>query len=111
MNIPDWYELVLLGLAAWRIFQLIAWDDILTRPRRWLLGIPQDWDGEHPLTGKSYRETLALFVQCPYCAGFWIAVIWWVAWLIWPYETVLFAVPWAISTVVIGTARVLSSDE
>ena len=26
--IPNWYALVLLSLASWRTFQLLAWDDI-----------------------------------------------------------------------------------
>ena len=30
MSIPNWYELILLALAAWRTFQLIAQDEIST---------------------------------------------------------------------------------
>ena len=109
-DIPNWWEAVLLALAAWRVFQLVAFDTILERPRRWLFRVSQDWDGKSPITDKSYRETLALFVQCPYCAGFWIAVAWWVAWLIFPTETVFIAVPWALSAGVIAADRVLSSE-
>lgn len=110
MNVPDWWEAALLALAAWRVFQLLAFDTILEGPRRWALRIPSDWDGESPLTERSYRETWALFLQCPYCAGFWVALAWWVAWLIFPYETLVVAVPWVLSAGVIGTAKVLSSE-
>lgn len=110
MNVPDWYELVLLALAAWRVFQLLAYDDITEGLRRRIMRVPKDWDGKSPITNKSYRETLALFLQCPYCAGFWIAVVWWVAWLIFPTETVFVAVPWALSAGVIGASKLLSMD-
>jgi hypothetical protein len=110
MKVPDWYSVILLSLAAWRVFQLLAWDTILEGPRRWLFRISSDWDGESPITDRSYRETLALFVQCPYCAGFWIAVAWWVAWYFFPTETVFVAVPWALSAGVIGADKLLSSE-
>lgn len=97
MNIPNWYELALLALAAWRVFQLLSDDEILERPRKWALDRLSDyWD---------------TFLVCPYCAGFWIGVLWWLAWLVWPYETLVVAVPWAISAGVIGASKILSSDE
>ena len=110
MSIPNWYPAVLLALAAWRVFQLLAFDDILEGPRRYIFRIPKDWDGESPLTGKSYRETFAMFVQCPYCAGFWIALGWWVAFELWPHWTVIIAVPFALSAGVIAVAKILSSE-
>ena len=36
MSVPGWYELLLLSLAAWRVFHLLAEDDILDRPRRYV---------------------------------------------------------------------------
>lgn len=110
MNIPNWYEVALLAFAAWRVFQLLAFDSITEGLRRYVTNAPADWDGTSPITKKSYRDTLALFIQCPYCAGFWIALAWWVAWLVCPYETVLVAVPLAISAGVIGADKLLSSD-
>ena len=75
---------------------LIAEDTILDGPRRYVTGkLDAKWE---------------LFIECPYCAGFWIGVVWWVAWLIWPYETLLVAVPWAISAGVIGASKILSPD-
>ena len=96
MEVPNWYEGVLLALAAWRTFQLLAEDDILETPRRYVTARLSDY----------WQD----FLTCPYCAGFWIAVAWWVAWLIFPTETVFIAVPWALSAGVIAADRVLSSE-
>ena len=95
MNIPDWYELVLLGLAAWRIFQLIAEDTILDGPRRYVTArLDPKWE---------------LFIECPYCAGFWIWVAWLTAW--WIDERVLYAaVVFGGHALVVAAAKVLSSD-
>ena len=109
MNIPNWYELGLLALAAWRVFQLIAEDAILDRPRRYVTRLRKDWKKEGDPTGTAYRENLADWIMCPYCAGFWIGIVWWVAWLICPYETLVFAVPWVISAGVIGASKILSA--
>jgi hypothetical protein len=110
VNVPNWYELILLSLAAWRVFQLIAFDTIMEGARRYVTRAPKDWDGESPITAKSYRETVALFIQCPYCAGFWIGLLWWGAWLLWPHGTTVAAVPFAISAGVIAGDRLLSSE-
>lgn len=87
---------MLLTLAAWRTFQLISADDILDRPRRYVTA--------------RLNETWNDFIDCPYCAGFWIAVAWWGAWQIWPHGTLVVAVPFAFSAGVIGAHKVLSSD-
>lgn len=93
MNIPNWYEAALLALAAWRIFQLVSEDDILDRPRTWvLLKLPGKWDE---------------FVECPYCAGFWITAAWWGAWQIWPFGTLVAASLFAIHALMIGAYKVL----
>ena len=110
MNIPDWYEIILLSLAAWRIFQLIAVDSILDRPRRYVTRLGKKWEKEGDALPKEYREKWALFLQCPYCLGFWIGLAWWGAWLIWPYETLVAAVPFVISAGVIGADKILSSE-
>ena len=104
-NIPGWWEFILLALAAYRIFRLIAEDTILDRPRRYLLRLDKNWQEDGDETGPDYREKWGLFITCPYCAGFWISVAWWVAWLLWPHATVLVAVPWAISAVLAFLAK------
>lgn len=93
--IPNPWEGALLGLAAWRVFRLVADDRIADRPRAWLLGVP-GWNGEgDPPAG--YRDGLAYLLTCPYCAGFWIACAWWGAWLLGGDWVLAAATPWAIS--------------
>jgi hypothetical protein len=41
---PSWWQLVLLGLAVFRVTRLIGWDDLTILPRRWLTGMG---DQEH----------------------------------------------------------------
>lgn len=95
MDVPEPWEAILLALAAWRTFQLVALDEILETPRDWLL---------------NRREKLDLFIECAYCAGFHIALLWWIAWQIWPHWTLVAATPWALSAGVIAAAKVLSSQ-
>jgi hypothetical protein len=104
VDVPSWWEFLLLGLAAWRIFRLLAEDEILDRPRRWVLNLDPDWqEGEDP--NDDYRFEWGTFLTCPYCAGFWISLLWWGAWMLWPHATVLVAVPLAINAVVIAAAK------
>jgi hypothetical protein len=103
MSIPNWYEIILLALAAWRTFQLIALDDITDGFRRYVTQVSRT-------TNKAKRETLLLFIECPYCAGFWIALAWWAAFQIHEFGTLVVAVPFALSAGVIAGAKVLSSD-
>lgn len=105
-NIPGWWESLLLALAAYRIFRLLAEDTILDRPRRAALRLDAEWQNDDDDPGPRYRQEWGLFLTCPYCAGFWIALAWWLAWLLWPHATVLVAVPWALSAVVAFFAKV-----
>lgn len=95
MNIPNWYELVLLGLAAFRTWKLVGEDTILDRPRNWAV--------KH---GGEYVETLLL---CAWCSGAWISIYWWIAFQFWPHAVVAVAVPFAISAIV-GLLGYFSSD-
>lgn len=110
MSVPNWYEALLLTLAAWRLFHLIAFDDILDRPRRYITRLVPGWKREGDATGEQYRAGLACFIVCPFCAGFYLSVLVWVAWLVFPTETVWLAVPLAINAGVIGAQRLLSSE-
>ena len=110
MSIPDWWEAVLLAGAAWRVFQLLAFDAILDQPRRYLTRLGKEWEKEGDLIPKEYREKWGLFINCPYCLGFWIALLWWVAWQIWPHGTLVAATPWMLSAGVVGLHKILSSE-
>ncbi len=110
MSVPGWWEATLLALAAWRVFHLLAHDDILDTPRRRILRLSEGWQREGDATGENYREKWALFLTCPYCAGFWIALAWWGAWQIWPHGTLIAATPFVLNAGVIAAQRVLSSE-
>ncbi len=84
--IPDAWEFVLLALSAYRTWQLLANDSILDRERARLTA--------------GARE----FLACPFCAGFWVALGWWAAWLLWPHGAVVAAVPFALSAVLVIVA-------
>src|SRR5262249_14674914 len=111
MNIPSWYTVVLLGLAAWRIFNLLAYDKILDWPRRKVLRIAKDWENEGDPVGDHYRLKWGLFLICLYCAGFWIGLLWWLAWLAWPHATLVTAVPFAVNGVIIALAKFLTPED
>ncbi len=108
-NVPNWYGLLLLSLAAWRVFRLLSEDTILDRPRAWLLHLPVDWE-EGDKIPDGFRAGLAQFITCRYCLGFWCAIVFWASWLVWPTETVFVSVPLAISTVLIAVAKLLDED-
>ncbi len=110
MSVPDWWATLLLALAAWRTFHLLAHDTILDGPRRRLLRLNREWKQEGDATGDDYREKWALFLVCPFCAGFWIALAWWGAWQIWPHGSLVAATPFVINAGVIGAQRILSSE-
>jgi len=109
---PSWWEFALLSLAVFRIYRLIAEDTILDRPRNRLLRLSAGWrdvkDYEPP---PEYRAKWATFFTCPWCLGFWLSVLAWLAWLLFPTETIWLTVPWAISAVVALIAKNLDPTE
>lgn len=96
LSVPDWWEALLLALASWRVFVLLAEDDITERPRRYVTD----------RVSKKFSD----FLTCPYCLGFWIAVGWWVAWQLWEHGTLVAAAVLAINAGLIAVYHVLSSD-
>jgi hypothetical protein len=68
LDLPAWLVLVVVTLAAARLFRLIATDSI-TDPLRRRLRV------EIAEAPKQWRDTISYFVQCPWCCGFWIAVL------------------------------------
>lgn len=111
MTIPNWYSLLLVGIAAWRTFQLLAYDDILNRPRRWALRLDPNWEEEGDPVGDKYRVKWAIFITCPYCAGFWISVGWFIALQVSLYWTVIAALPFVLNTIVVAGSKLLSKEE
>jgi hypothetical protein len=93
--VPSPFEAVLLALAAWRIWHLIALDDITDRPRRYVT------EG---------RDKLLDFIECPFCMGFWVSLSWVGAFALWGEGTTWAALPFALNAVVIAMAHWLTSD-
>lgn len=91
MNVPNWWESFLLFAAAYRVWRLLAVDTILDPVRDRLF--------------PNHDSYWSIFLSCPWCAGFWVTLAWWAAWLLEPHYTVVVAVPWALSLLVGLTAR------
>ncbi len=83
-NVPSAFETVILVAAVYRVFRLIAFDTIT--------------DGVRARLFKGDRlPGLQLFIECPWCAGFWLTLLVWGSWIVWPHATMVAAVPWAIA--------------
>ena len=93
--VPNWYALILLALAAYRVFRLLAHDTVLDPVRHRLV------------RAESKQEE---FLQCPFCLGFWISIAWWFAWIFSAHWTLVVAAPFAISAVVALVAVNLDPD-
>jgi hypothetical protein len=111
--LTSWLTFVLLALAAFRIYRLIAEDTILDKPRRWLLRMG-DWREEGDPVPERYRREWAIFLTCPWCLGFWVSgallTIYALA-VDWP-GVFWFAITWlAISSLVGLTAKNLDKEE
>lgn len=106
-HVPDVYVLLLLALAAFRLWRLLAWD-IITRPVRERLLHRRD--GGDVTDSSRYRPHVDEFVHCPWCLGAWLGIAWWIAWLVWPRATVAAAVPFAISAVLALVASNLDEE-
>ena len=110
MKVPDWYVLVLLALASFRTWRLLAEDDITDPLRRYVTALPKEWEKEgDPLPG-NYRLRLNAFLTCPWCLGFWLALAWWGAWEISPHWVTIAAVPMALSALVPLLSRASSPE-
>jgi len=90
--IPDWWSFTLLALAAFRVWKLLADDVIFDRVRERVLGIYET----RPALARGFFG----FISCGWCLGFWTSLAWWLGWLAWPTGVLVFATPWALSTVV-----------
>lgn len=99
-DVPGWWEALLLALAAYRTWRLTAEDDLLDRPRRWVLRLGSEWKREGDPIPPDYRAAWAEFLRCPWCAGAWIAALWWLGWLLAGDWATMIATPFALSSAV-----------
>jgi hypothetical protein len=106
MTVPDWWQAVLLSLAAYRTWRLVAVDDLLDWPRRKLLRLG-NWHETGDPVPLGYRKSSGDFLNCGWCAGFWIALAWWGAFQ-WDSRWTLVATgPWALATLVGSLSKFL----
>ena len=110
MTVPSPWTAVILALAAYRIWRLLAEDVILDIPRRWVVRLPQDWV-EGAAIPYTYRARLAEFINCCWCFGAWISIAVWIAWQINPHWVTIFMVPFAVSSAVGITRSKLDPPE
>ena len=90
---PSPFEAVLLALAAWRVWHLIAEDDIT-----------------EPLRRHVTRESVLDFIQCPYCMGFHLSLVVYLFWIWLPTVTLYVCIPFALNAVVIAVQSLLNRD-
>lgn len=87
---PSPFEALLLGLAAWRTWHLLAKDDITEPARDWL------------------DERFDEFISCPFCLGFWVSLAWTGFWVVWPTGALWSALPFALNSAVVVVNHWLS---
>lgn len=112
-----WVALVLV-LAAFRVTRLIGWDTLpfLERARAWATGEERRYVGDvnamNNLTGDQLhvetthrRPSIAKLLECPWCLGFWVSILVYLAWVFAPTEAIYGATPFALSAAVGFTTR------
>lgn len=97
-HVPSWWAFLLLALAAYRTWRLVALDTVTDGWRRRVTRLGTWRDPES--VPVDYRHGLAEFISCAWCLGAWVTIGWWAAWLIWPHATLIVAAPAAISSLV-----------
>lgn len=114
--IPSPWIAVVLTLGAYRVTRLIGWDDLppVVKARRWVTGAVMTRTGssnalkgltsEEPDEDITFRRpTLAHFIQCPFCQGFWTSVVVYVWWMLEPtsclYTMAAFALAGAVGLI------------
>lgn len=93
-------EFALLVLGAYRLTRLVGWDTITGGIRKRLTG----WDDEGThwpgIRRSESRATWQKFLHCPWCVGWWVGLLVWASWLIWPHATLVACTPLAINALV-----------
>jgi hypothetical protein len=99
MTIPDPWEAIILAAAAYRLWRLFSVDEITDPIRRRLLRLG-DWREEGDPVPEGYREKWAIFLECPWCAGFHVSLGVWLLWVWLPTEVLFVCIPFALSAAV-----------
>lgn len=83
-HVPHPWEFFLLTLGGFRIVRGIGWDTLTEPLRRRLTGYSDDGapsisDAERSRHGKT-RVYISTLIRCPWCQGFYVAVILFMLW-------------------------------
>lgn len=94
--IPSPLVLVVLALAAYRLWRLAALDSFapLVWARDRAVGARFDED-DYPAGAR--RPLLAEWLTCPWCSGLWLSAAWYAGWLLEPRWTIYASAPLAIN--------------
>lgn len=108
--IPHPWVAVVLVLGALRLQRLAGWDDfpLAIRFRAWLTGAHEYYNTTENRDGailRHRRPTVAHFLGCAFCLGFWISLATYLAWVFEPRLTLYAAAPLALSSAVGLTAK------
>ena len=93
-HVPDFWPALILALGAFRLWRLLSSDTILDKPRHWLLV------NAKKKAPRKYGKEVETFLKCPFCLGWWVSLVTWGAWLIWPNGTLIAMTPFMLSAVV-----------
>lgn len=96
MSVPGWWETLLLVAATYRVWRLVSHDMVTDPVRAWVFPPRKKAGGD---TVHRWQYGLE-FLQCPWCAGFWLSLLAWGAWQLWPHGTLVAAAPLAVSMLV-----------
>jgi Protein of unknown function (DUF1360) len=97
-QVPTWWELLLASLAVYRLWRLLAEDEILERPRRRVLRYV-GWEEGQALP-EGYRASWGDLLRCPWCLGLHLSILAWIFWLFAPSLALIIATPFAVSTLI-----------
>lgn len=109
-DVPTWWPTILLVAASFRVWHLLAHDTIMEGARRRVLRISETWQKEGDDPGDDYRLEWGVFLNCPYCSGFWVSLVMYGFWLWQPTATLVFCTPFALSAGVIALSKVLTQE-
>lgn len=111
--IPDWLPMLVMVLGVCRLVRVAGWDEHpwVERLREWVVGTEIQNTGSAnahmglaPMEGGSVvvyrRPTVAKFLGCPWCVGFWLSLAVYLAWRGWPTATVTVMAPLSFSELV-----------
>lgn len=100
-----WIELVIFGLATWRVSSLIVNEegpfDIFLRIRK-LAGIVHDENGKPLMIPERFFSKL---LSCVWCSSVWVGLFWTVVYCLFPGVAYLLALPFVLSAAAILFSR------